>query len=261
MVIFSLNSKPLKSTLKMKIQLLFDELEKIKETSKLDFKNSGMVNRFNEMKYGFFPIGWGILDENNRTDKFPPTVDIEEGGIMVLGNDFGTLSYVTKVKNYSNGIGEIRSSTILNMSKRGLAINTKDTFFTNFYLGIRLDDGLYRGTTMTKRMYKDKPNQIKKEYWDLCYKFFNKQLELFKPRIVICLGHEVKNALIGSAEAFNKWKPNATSIEKLYLNGDFVVEKELNKPTFVVITHPCYLGNFKAGYVEKLNIILKSNEV
>ncbi|MDR3693090.1 hypothetical protein [Mucilaginibacter sp.] len=147
----------------MKIQQLFDELEKIKVSTKSDFEKSGMVNRFDEMKYGFFPLGLGILTENNKIKDTSPTNEIEEGGIMVLGNDFGTVTYVEKVKKYSEGIGETKS------------------------------------------------------------------------------------------------KPNATSIERLYLNGDFVVEKELDKPTFVVVAHPCYLGNLKIEYVEKLNTVLKSN--
>ena len=74
--------------------MLFNELEKIKETSKLDFEISGMVNWFDKMRYGFFPLGLGILTENNKTKGAVPTTEIEERGVMVLGNDFGTLSYV-----------------------------------------------------------------------------------------------------------------------------------------------------------------------
>ncbi len=243
----------------MKIQQLFDELEKIKETSKLDFEKSGMVNRFKEMKYGFFPLGWGILDENNKTDGSPTTDEIDEGGVMVLGNDFGTVNYVEKD---CNDIGETEGKTVNNLIKRAM-LDTYKTFFTNFYLGVRLDDGLYCGTTMTKRMYDGKVNKLKNCYKNLCNDFFKIQLELIKPRIVICLGHEVKNALIDSGISFHKWKPKTGSFEKLYAmdGARYIVENmELNGIKFIIIPHPSYLVNLlKPPYLEKLNAFLKSN--
>src|SRR5271154_6712448 len=101
----------------MKIKQLFDELEKIKVSTKSDFEKSGMVNRFDEMKYGFFPLGLGILTENNKIKDASPTDEIEEGGVMVLGNDFGTLEYIEKVIKYSKGVGETKGTTVGNMKK------------------------------------------------------------------------------------------------------------------------------------------------
>jgi len=237
----------------MKIQLLFEELEKIKESSKEDFKNSGMINRFKEMRYGFFPLGWGILTDNNKTNDGPPTDEIEEGGVMVLGND---------VKEDSGGIGELKGTTIRNILKYVPALATNKTFFTNLNLGIRLDDGCYKGTTMTKRICNEKPFKIKPEYSDLCFKFFIKQLELIKPRKVICLGHEVKNALIDSGIPFHQWKAKSDSLGKLYSkkeNNHIIKNKELKEIEFIVIPHPCYLVNFlKPPYLEKLNTFLEA---
>jgi hypothetical protein len=247
----------------MKIKQLFDELEKIKVNTKSDFEKSGMVNRFDEMKYGFFPLGLGILTENNKIKDASPTDEIEEGGVMVLGNDFGTVTYVNDVIKYSGGLGEIKSSTIINMLKFIPELKADNIFFTNFYQGIRLDDGRYTGTTMTKRMYDCKPNKVKDEYKKLCNEFFKIQLGFVKPRIVVCLGHEVKNALIDLAVSFHQWKPKTDSLEKLYAkegNKYIIKNTELNGIKFIVIPHPSYPVNLvKPPYLKKLNGFLESN--
>lgn len=243
----------------MKIHQLFEELKVITQDKEQVFTDSGMENCYDKMQYGFFPLGLGILDENNKEGGLAPTEEIEEGGVMILGNDFGTVSYVEKVKKDNGGIGETKSQTISNIVKRGVDIDLKNTFFTNFHLGVRLDSGLYCGTTMTKRMYNGEINRIKREYWELCHKFFVKQLEFLKPRIVICLGHEVKNALIDTEGYFNNWEHKSLSIEKLYKADDYIMTKELDKPIFVIVSHPCYLVNFKTEYVKKLNIALKNS--
>jgi hypothetical protein len=162
----------------VKIQQLFDELEKINKNSKTDFEISGMVNCFKKMKYGFFPLGWGILTENNKLKETIPTTEIEESGVMVLGNDFGTVGYVEKVKKYSEGIGETKSTTIRNLKKK-VCLDENRTFFTNIYLGVRTNPD----ATMTKRVENLTSNHKK-----ICYDFFVKQLTLLNPKIVICLG-------------------------------------------------------------------------
>jgi len=240
----------------MKIQQLFDELEKIKETSKSTFEISGMVNRFKEMKYGFFPLGWGILNENNKTNDLAPTTEIEEGGIIVLGNDFGTVSYVDGyVNDGRKKIGEIDSKTINNLLNTKVGLDTDKTFFTNFYLGVRT----HANATMTKRV-----EELRDNYKEICYKFFLTQLNLINPKIIICLGHDVRNALLESKESnlFINWKPKSITMKKLYERGENSYEiniesKDLGERKFIVIPHPCYIGNLKKGYMEKLNKILE----
>jgi hypothetical protein len=241
----------------MKIEVLFDELKKITEGKDDVFTESGMVNLYGKMQYGFFPLGLGILTENNTIKDGFLTEEVEEGGVMVLGNDFGTVSYVYDVIKDSGEIGEINSKTIANIRKRGVKIDYKNTFFTNLYMGLRLDDGCFAGTTMTKRFCKEKPFKIKKEYYDLCLNFFVMQLELLKPRIVICLGHEVKNAVI-EAFTIRDWK-KTDSFLKLYSEKTYsLVIEGRNKMTLAVIPHPCDLRNFREIHAEKLNEILNS---
>jgi len=236
----------------MKIKQLFDELEGIKETSKLDFEKSGMINRFNEMKYGFFPLGLGVLTENITMGSKATEIEIEEGGVMVLGNDFGTVTYVNDVITDSDGFGEIKGTTVRNMKTHIPELFTNKTFFTNFYLGVRTNKD-------AKMMVKIE--ELSDGYKTLCYDFFRMQLDLVKPKLVVCLGHHVKNALISSGGSFKDWRSKSGSIKELYWDGQnkYIIEnKELNGIKFIIIPHPCYLVNLKKPpYLDKLNVFLR----
>jgi hypothetical protein len=233
----------------MEVQQLFDELKKETLNQESVFGESGIINCFDKMEYGFFPLGLGILSKTikSKGDK------IEENGVMILGNDFGTVSYIKNIKYVENSHvdkGETNSKTIINLlNKFGLDIER--TFFTNFYLGVRRDDGPYEGTTMTKRVFEKKVNKLKEGYKELCYNFFIKQLEFINPSIVICLGHDVKNALV-EAKLFPEWK-KSDSIKKLYAENRYSrKDKKLGDVTFVVISHPCDLRNFKQEHIDIL---------
>jgi hypothetical protein len=76
----------------MKIQQLFNELDVMSKNADPIFEESGMKNLYDRLDFGFFPLGSGILSERSKVDE----AEIKENGIMVLGNDFGTLSYVEK---------------------------------------------------------------------------------------------------------------------------------------------------------------------
>ena len=160
----------------MKIQQLFDALKEKSDAENAEsiFAESRMINRCKELDYGFFPLGSGILTDRSKVEE----AEISESGIMVLGNDFGTVSYI---KNKCRDNRENKNnSTIRNILSVGLDIDT--TFFTNFYLGLRIGEG----ATMTKR---DSP--ISERYKKFCYEFFLIQLELVKPRLVLWLGKDV----------------------------------------------------------------------
>lgn len=116
----------------MKIQKLFDAYQhQIHETENVDtiFEQSGMVNQSKLLNFGFFPIGSGILSDNSPIEQ----AEIAHCDIMVLGNDFGTIDYVNN--NCPNKREKKTNSTIKNLLALGL--NTKTTFFTNLFLGLR----------------------------------------------------------------------------------------------------------------------------
>jgi uracil-DNA glycosylase len=240
----------------MKIQQLFNELKILTENKENVFEESGMINCYDKMQYGFFPLGLGILTKNNKTNKIPPTNEIEEGGVMVLGNDFGTISYVENDCNY---IGETDGRTVNNLLGK-VMLDVNNTFFTNFYLGVRQVSGRYEGTTMIKRIFDGKPNKLKENYKQLCYDFFITQLELVKPKIVICLGHDVKDALIETCQ-ITEWK-KSDSLKKIYVRGNYSLpNNKLGKMKFVIIPHPCDLRNFKTDHIDKLNEELKNSPI
>ena len=104
----------------MDIQTLFETYEVLitnKLGSKKIFTNSGMLNTNKVLDFGFFPLGSGILADN----KSPISkASIEDNGIMILGNDFGTVSYLeTKCKNNK----ENSSKTITNLLGLGLNLD------------------------------------------------------------------------------------------------------------------------------------------
>ena len=167
----------------MKIQQLFHALEEksLKENAKAIFDKSGMVNDYAKLKYGFFPLGSGILSDKSKIDE----AEISDGGIMVLGNDFGTVKYIDE--QCKQNLREPDSSkTILNLMDIGLNLTT--TFFTNFYLGLK-DDKRYKGVIMTSN------KNVTSEYRKFCYEFLLTQINFIRPRLIICLGKPVCTAL------------------------------------------------------------------
>lgn len=168
----------------MKIKDLFEAYRECMpddENTQRIFRESGMVNRREEMDYAFFPLGSGVLTDTDQSK-----IDVAEigpGGIMVLGNDFGTVRYVDEMKDKR----ENSSRTIYHL--KSLKMDMDKTFFTNYYMGLR-DDAQHPGTTMTKRVV-----PFKEEYDKLCLDFFRVQMDKIKPRMVICLGTYVRQAI------------------------------------------------------------------
>ncbi len=219
----------------MNIQTLFETYE-VLITNKLGsekiFTNSGMLNTNKVLDFGFFPLGSGILaDKKSQISK----ASIEDDGIMILGNDFGTVTYLeTKCKNNR----ENNSKTISNLL--GLGLNLETTFFTNFYLGLR-DDKQHRGTSMTKRV-----KQLEQDYKDICYNFFNVQLEMINPKTIICLGAEIGQTLSEYSDLFKTFSKKYGSITNLYadnLKEDYIINIDdhyFGKRKFILIPHPSF---------------------
>lgn len=218
----------------MKIKNLLDAYKlKISTTINVDlvFSQSGMVKEFPEFNFGFFPVGSGVFTGKSSMEE----AEIEEGGTLVLGHDFGTVDYViNKCKNNS----ENNSKTINNLKDIGLEI--EKTFFTNFYMGLR-DNKNHPGTTMTKLIM---PRQ--QDYKIFCFAFFKKQLELINPKIVICLGTAVGKTLSEFSDVFSSFGLKKTTLSELYSDPNkenYIVntnDKTFGQRKFILIPHPSY---------------------
>lgn len=230
----------------MTIQQLFTDLRSLtsSEASSKAFESSGMVNKHQKLEYGFFPLGPGILSEQFNYDNYA----ISRRGTMILGNDFGTDDYLT---NKCPENKELKSNpTIRNLTTK-LNLDLDSTFFTNFYLGVRKEG------TNTKRV-----TDLQGDYKELCYNFFITQLNIINPSTIICLGHEVRRALLTyNQKLFSKWGPHSVSLKQLYSgdNNAFQIninDSNLGDRKFIVIPHPCDTRNFKEEYIQRVRPLL-----
>ncbi len=231
----------------MEIKTLFETYEVLihnKIGSTEIFEKSGMVDNYKALDFGFFPLGSGILTKPKSEIK---KASIEENGIMILGNDFGTVTYLeTKCKNNR----ENNSKTINNLLRLGLNLET--TFFTNFYLGLR-NDQKHLGTTMTKRVVK-----LQQDYKDLCNNFFNIQLTMLEPKTIICLGSDVGQTLSEYSDLFKTFSTKYSTISNLYNDDnkkEYIIDIDDNsygKRKFILIPHPSYAHiNWKKNDIEE----------
>ena len=189
------------------------------------FLNSGLVNRYAILDFGFFPLGSGIFKrEMSKIDE----AEIDKCDVMVLGNDFGTQEYIDK--KCTGNKESLTNPTIRNLLK-GLELNEDNTFFTNLFLGLR------RGGTNTKRAAK-----IKDDYKDVCFNFFKVQLEFINPKVVLCLGKDVGDTL-SAFPAFGQFK---TGIAKMFGENnkrDYIVTTDddfFGQRKFILIPHPSF---------------------
>ena len=231
----------------MDIKTLFETYKILvsnKIGSKEIFEKSGMVDKSKILDFGFFPLGSGILTETKSEIK---KAAIEENGTLILGNDFGTITYLeTKCKNNR----EKNSKTIDNLLK--LELNLETTFFTNFYLGLR-NDQKHLGTTMTKRVVK-----LQQDYKDLCNNFFDVQLSMLEPRTIICLGSDVGQTLSEYSKLFKTLSKKYSTISNLYADEnkkEYIVnidDNQYGKRKFILIPHPSFGHiNWKKNYIEE----------
>lgn len=221
------------------IEKLFIELESKtnNEHAAQAFKSSGMINRYQELGYGFFPLGYGILSSDFGVGK----TQLAECSVMILGNDFGTEDYL--INKCKEGRESSSNPTISNLLNH-LKLDTSASFFTNFYLGVRQEG------TNTNRVVSLEP-----AYKKLCFEFFVRQLQIIDPQFVICLGHEVRQALAEQSGLFASWKGKSTTFRDLYaqeLHKIDLTDETLGTRKFIVIPHPCDTRNFTKEYVDKI---------
>lgn len=195
------------------------------------FDKSEMTNISAKLKFGFFPLGSGIFSKHSEIEK----AEISKCEIMVLGNDFGTINYLNK--KCLNEKEEKTNPTISNLLQ--LEMNESTTFYTNLFLGLR------NGEKMVGI------KKLETEYLNFCLSFFRIQLELIKPNIVICLGNEVKKALVEYSNDFSAIaKKTITEIYADKSKNDFMIIA--NGIKFIFIPHPSYAHiNWKKNNIKE----------
>lgn len=123
----------------------------------------------------FFPGGLGLwLEENNPTAQFPTQQ------IIVVGQDFNSVGAYERAR-------EIGTEVDASAAWRGLrelflasGVSLDRCFFTNLYMGLR-DGGRETGKF---------PGARDKSFVHRCVTFFNRQLVVARPKLILILGLE-----------------------------------------------------------------------
>jgi hypothetical protein len=124
---------------------------------------------------GFFPGGDGLWRQDSELAQ-PSTGVLPQGGIIFLGNDFGTLQSYLKLraKGYENPL----TWKHLKQRVRDAGLPQGLTFFTNAVLGLRKE-----GKALDKKDWATMPG-----FADFCRRFLIYQIELLRPKLVVVLG-------------------------------------------------------------------------
>jgi uracil-DNA glycosylase len=212
----------------MKASQLFERYkEQERNISEIEslFSNSGLANTYDILDFGFFPLGSGIFKESASKSY---EAEIKHCKIMVLGNDFGTKEYVGQ--QCPDNREKPSNPTIRNLLK-GLELDVETTFFTNLFLGLRMN-----GTNIKRAI------PLQEDYRSFCFQFFKKQLDFWNPEIVLCLGKDVGNTL-SDYDQFSNFKKNISKLFADELNKEYIVEtddKFFGRRKFLLIPHPSF---------------------
>lgn len=186
---------------------------------------------------GFFPGGDGLWRDDPASAYAPP---FPEGGIMILGNDFGCEDNPDPQNPgfkqcLDRGFEDPKTwsikDTLIKAGRLG-----ELCFFTNAYLGLRTD------TTSTG----ESPGAKLESFKAMCRHFFRDQLQEHKPRLIVCLGREprwfVAPKLLPVKHVWNRkcsFKELDLRCDQI-LRGSLQIAGEIFSPVIVVISHPSY---------------------
>ncbi len=130
--------------------------------------------------FSFFPGGKGTYyDSEESPDKSEKISDKE---YMILGHDWGTLSYYNKDMNKPESKKDPTDPTCRNLKNLLEQVNIKpeNCFFTNAILGVRKDIKI-----TAKPPAFEKENE---EFLRYCRDFFKKQVSIQRPKVIFVLG-------------------------------------------------------------------------
>lgn len=190
------------------------------QTNGLDqiFDNSGMINEYKKLDFGFFPLGSGVFKSPSDFEN----AALPECRVMVLGNDFGSLDYLNNM--CIDGRENKNNPTLRNLNLLKLDENT--TFYTNLFMGVRKQNG------NTEKI------QHTPDFEKFSFDFFEMQLDYAKPKIVLCLGANVAKCLAKKYDALVNFTKPMKDLYGENSNREFVAFH--NNIKYVLMPHPSF---------------------
>ncbi len=173
----------------------------------------------------FFPAGRGLVRPGDTTISAKP--------VMVLGQDFGTVSYVEGLSE-AGRTEEVRSVTWRELAdllpKSGIGLD--ECFFTNAYMGLRVEGPMVGALRARKHA----------TYRAWCEEFFGLQLQTQRPRMIVVLGMQPAYFLAEMFSELSAWK-EGVSYKRLQEGGAQVKRfgTVYGPVAAVVIPHPSFL--------------------
>jgi uracil-DNA glycosylase len=131
---------------------------------------------------GFFPGGDGLWRDDSRI-RLSSTSPFPVGGIMFVGNDFGTLQ--TFEKTLRTGYENVLTWRNLKRRLTAAGIPGEVGFYTNAVLGLRTDKKAIDNIDWSRHP----------EFCQFCGDFLRVQLEAMKPRLLVVLGQRPKDTI------------------------------------------------------------------
>ena len=176
------------------VSLLWQRLAAIEEEMRFDGAAypQGMCQfPFRLKGQGFFPGGDGLwrADADCRLEK---AGHLSKGGVVFLGNDFGTLKQYRKLA--ANGFENPPTWRHIKERVRLAKIPTELTFFTNAIMGLRIE-----GTALTKKSWQQMP-----KFARFCGEFLQYQLAVLEPRLTVVMGPDARGAFDAFAKDANR---------------------------------------------------------
>lgn len=127
----------------------------------------------------FFPGGAGVYSRDGSTDRAVP-----RGRVMVVGQDFDNEANFVAARDVAGRENETGATWgVLLRRLEAAGIDPENVFFTNCYLGLR---------TGRAKNIRAAPGARDRAYRAHCGTAMVEQLRLVRPKLVLCLGHEVR---------------------------------------------------------------------
>lgn len=137
---------------------------------------------------GFFPGGDGLWRDDSRI-KLGAISPFPIGGIMFVGNDFGTLE--TFKRTLRTGYENVLTWRNLKQRLTTAEIPGDVGFYTNAVLGLRTDKNAIDYLDWSRHP----------DFCQFCGDFLYVQLEAMKPRLLVVLGQKPKNTICSTLGA------------------------------------------------------------